>query len=513
MYKKFLTFLFLFVGLSFFSIVSAETINTQDVTWYYRQMTDESTLLNTTKDINTYIYLASNSNSAQEYLNGYTTRVSSSFLKDNLYSINYTLTMYYNSGNDGNFRSDTIERMNSYAYIDSDFSLINSVVNQVSYWCNSGICERIFSVSLTVKALNNTNAIRFGVYTNENKSIGFYSHYIGGNGASTIAMYISPTTNVLLDNSTAIVDQNNTIIDQNNTIINNNNQNTQDIIDNTNRNFQDCHQSYNLYDNNSSPSGTSITRYNNGFTLNKSSNRVLRMNLPTTLSAGNYTLSYDIISAVLSDNNSFGLWLQLGNDNTSVGSSIFLNKNSSTTFNAEGDFNKLYFFINNSEPSNSNITIDNIMLVKGSSAKPFEPYGEEVCVNRLDEQTNAINGLNDSLNDDNSSGAQSEASDFFSNFNTNTFGLTSIITAPLNLIQSITSSSCSSLHLPLPYLTNKYLDLPCMSTIYSQYFGSFFTLYQTITYGIIAYWVCVRIFNQVKDFKNPEHDEIEVLDL
>ena len=66
--------------------------------------------------------------------------------------------------------------------------------------------------------------------------------------------------------------------------------------------------------------------------------------------------------------------------------------------------------------------------------------------------------------------------------------------------------------MPLPYV-NKTLDLPCMSSIYSQYFGSFFTLYQTITFGIIAYWVCVRIFNLVKDFKNPDHDEIEVLDL
>lgn len=126
---------------------------------------------------------------------------------------------------------------------------------------------------------------------------------------------------------------------------------------------------------------------------------------------------------------------------------------------------------------------------------------------------NAITDVNDTLNDDDTTGATGEASDFFSNFNSNTFGLTSIITAPLNLIQSLTSQTCTALHLPLPYLNNKYLDLPCMSSIYSQFFGSFFTLYQTITFGIVAYWVCVRIFNQVKDFKNPEHDEIEVLDL
>lgn len=127
--------------------------------------------------------------------------------------------------------------------------------------------------------------------------------------------------------------------------------------------------------------------------------------------------------------------------------------------------------------------------------------------------TNSVNDVNDNITNDNTSEATSEASDFFSSFSTETFGLTSIITAPLNLIQSLTSSTCTSLHIPLPYLDNKYIDLPCMTSIYQSNFGSFFTMYQTITFGIIAYWVCVRVFNQVKDFKNPEHDEIEVLDL
>lgn len=127
--------------------------------------------------------------------------------------------------------------------------------------------------------------------------------------------------------------------------------------------------------------------------------------------------------------------------------------------------------------------------------------------------TQAVEDVNDTLNDDDTTGATDEASDFFSSFSTDTFGLTSIITAPLNLIQSLTSSTCTPLHIPLPYLNNKYIDLPCMTSIYQSAFGSFFTMYQTITFGIIAYWVCVRIFNKVKDFKNPEHDEIEVLDL
>ena len=130
----------------------------------------------------------------------------------------------------------------------------------------------------------------------------------------------------------------------------------------------------------------------------------------------------------------------------------------------------------------------------------------------LGDINNSIGDINDSINNSDSSGATGSAGGFFEDFTTDTFGLTSVITAPLNFIKSLTSSSCTSLSVPLPFVDTN-LTLPCMSTIYNTYFGGFYTLYQTITTGLIAYWVCVRIFNLVKDFKNPDHDEIEVMDL
>lgn len=128
------------------------------------------------------------------------------------------------------------------------------------------------------------------------------------------------------------------------------------------------------------------------------------------------------------------------------------------------------------------------------------------------ENLNEQKKTNQTLTDDNTQQAQDSAGGFFNDFTTDTHGLTAIITAPLSLISKITSSSCSPLVIPLPFV-DKDLTLPCMGAIYSQYFGSFLSIYQMITFGIIAYWVCVRIFNLVKDFKNPDHDEIEVLDL
>lgn len=126
--------------------------------------------------------------------------------------------------------------------------------------------------------------------------------------------------------------------------------------------------------------------------------------------------------------------------------------------------------------------------------------------------TNAVNKVDDTLKDDNTQQAQDSAGGFFNDFTTDTHGLTAIITAPLSLISNITSASCSPLVIPLPFV-DKDLTLPCMGEIYSNYFGSFLSIYQMITFGIVAYWVLVRIFNLVKDFKNPDHDEIEVLDL
>lgn len=125
---------------------------------------------------------------------------------------------------------------------------------------------------------------------------------------------------------------------------------------------------------------------------------------------------------------------------------------------------------------------------------------------------NSQDETNNLIKDNNTNEATGEAGSFFSGFTTDTFGLTSVITAPLELINSITSNSCSSINLPIPFV-NKTLTLPCMNSIYNHHFSSVFTLYQTITFGITAYWVCVRIFNLVKDFKNPDHDEIEVMEL
>ena len=395
------------------------------------------------------------------------------YLSQNV-ALNYTYTIRIN------FLADDLQPY---------FSLNH--VKEISV-CNSSSCSNSSIVS--IKKQNNNGFSTWVELTFNPTQVGNvigitlgdnHGSYITGEtffGISSVQIESKNANQDVIDNAT-----NNT-----NNIINNNNSNTESII-NSNKEtqqiikeqFNSCRDSYNLINYTINLNGTLGTT------------SIVLANLE--LEAGTYTIS---LTPSLPKN--YG-YIYIG-----INGSIATNITDKKTFTINSSQSVPFRFVRR-EGTYNNETF-NIMLQKGSVATEYEPYGKQICTNKLDEQTNAVNNLNDSLNNSDSSGATSEASEFFSGFTTDTFGLTSIITAPLNLIGSITSSTCTPLALPLPFV-NKTLDLPCMSSIYSQYFGSFLTIYQTITFGIIAYWVCVRIFNLVKDFKNPDHDEIEVLDL
>lgn len=310
-----------------------------------------------------------------------------------------------------------------------------------------------------------TDSITLSIYNNANQ-------YLWDNGVYTWTTALLSYSNERIPVSSDTQD-----------IINNNNQNTQNIINNNNQNTQDIINSNTVCD---------FITWDDVITTG-----VVFNNVGESSSAGS----------------SFGI-----TDYIKIGKSITVTKFYdywiSTCF-YDTNKNLISCVRSSSMTLNDNLTIpSNAYYVRFSMHKVNGPEFK-LCKNGNQALNDSINNLDDTINDDDTTDAENEASEFFNSFSTETFGLTSIITAPLNLIRSVIGegSICTTLNLPLPYLDNKSLQLPCMTTIYQQYFGSFFTLYQTITYGIVAYWVIVRIFNQVKDFKNPEHDEIEVMDL
>lgn len=187
--------------------------------------------------------------------------------------------------------------------------------------------------------------------------------------------------------------------------------------------------------------------------------------------------------------------------------------------NSDSQYSQAFQFLGLSSQSSQDVSIAILAYLKQQQTnQDYTTILNEIKNNQndykkeLQDVNSSIQKTQETIENTDTQGAQDSAGGFFNDFTTDTHGLTGIITAPLSLISSITSKSCSSLVLPLPYV-DKDLTLPCMSSIYSNYFGSFLSVYQMITFGFVAYWVCVRIFNLVKDFKNPDHDEIEVLDL
>lgn len=167
----------------------------------------------------------------------------------------------------------------------------------------------------------------------------------------------------------------------------------------------------------------------------------------------------------------------------------------------------------NANTGSFNVNSLNVTYVQSGTSTAVLEQQQQIMIQQQQQINNNINNINNNINDDDTEDEASDFASFLNSFSTDTHGLTGIITAPLTAIQSLTSATCQPLVLPLPFMTNQNLTLPCMRPIYEQHFGAFIQLYDVITFGIVAYWVCIRIFAMVKDFKNPEHDEIEVMDL
>lgn len=128
------------------------------------------------------------------------------------------------------------------------------------------------------------------------------------------------------------------------------------------------------------------------------------------------------------------------------------------------------------------------------------------------ETNNKLNDLNNNITNDNVDDAINSGNDFFDSFKDEDYGFSDIVKMPLTFINNITSTTCTPLTFPLPFVDTN-VELPCMMPIYKKHFGNILTVYQTITFGMVAYWVCINLFKMVKNFKNPDNDEVEVLDL
>lgn len=124
--------------------------------------------------------------------------------------------------------------------------------------------------------------------------------------------------------------------------------------------------------------------------------------------------------------------------------------------------------------------------------------------NKLDQTNNKLDQTNDKLDSilDNSSpdlGGLSNASTWLPQG-----PVDSIIMLPLNFINTIIdklSGTCSPVNLPIPFMQNKYIVLPCLNTIFEQIdgFSTLFNLVGVIGSVYLLYNYFVRFYKWVDD--------------
>lgn len=126
---------------------------------------------------------------------------------------------------------------------------------------------------------------------------------------------------------------------------------------------------------------------------------------------------------------------------------------------------------------------------------------------KIDNNTNAINNVNDTLTDD----SVPDMGDYdFSSNNAQNGVINNLILMPINLIRAFNNgfnSSCSQFNLGSLYGTNLYL--PCINP--GDYLGNIWSVIDVIISGIFIYVFgkkCVKIFNDITNLKENQVDEV-----
>lgn len=92
-------------------------------------------------------------------------------------------------------------------------------------------------------------------------------------------------------------------------------------------------------------------------------------------------------------------------------------------------------------------------------------------------------------------------------------GLTLAITAPIDFISSLPARECTPVDLPLPFMSNKNITLPCLKPIYDEYASPLVLVYQLTLTGLVSYATVTKVFDKLRQTYNPRQDRIEVTNL
>lgn len=139
--------------------------------------------------------------------------------------------------------------------------------------------------------------------------------------------------------------------------------------------------------------------------------------------------------------------------------SAYLDVSYSYFTNSDSQHSQAFQFLGLSSQSSQDVSIAILAHLKAQETnQDYTTILNEIKNNQndykkeLQDVNSSIKKTQETIENTDTQGAQDSAGGFFNDFTTDTHGLTAIITAPLSLISSITSKSCSPLALPLPLL-------------------------------------------------------------
>lgn len=143
-----------------------------------------------------------------------------------------------------------------------------------------------------------------------------------------------------------------------------------------------------------------------------------------------------------------------------------------------------------------------VMLTESSSLLNYEPYGEQICTNKLDEQNETSKGIFGKIKELFSWLTDPQPADISGAADVAGWlppgPLDSLINLPLTMLNNINTSlgkTCSPLNVNLPYV-NKSVEIPCLNTIFNQITGlnSFWTWVGMIGSVMILYRYLVNLY-------------------
>lgn len=132
--------------------------------------------------------------------------------------------------------------------------------------------------------------------------------------------------------------------------------------------------------------------------------------------------------------------------------------------------------------------------------------------NAIEETKESVDNINNNITNDN----VDDQGDFFTNFDSGDEGsLTDLIALPLDFISSL-NNACTPISFPTINFHNFTftLTIPCMSTlVYSHFNSNLINLLRLLINGIILYRMLVWFIDFIRGLKDPQNDDLEVMEL